>query len=347
MNLEVQVREWTSAQDIISSVPEVSKLNVDTAKSIAEGYSKTIMNLIELAKANAELPYISSEDDFDGMQRAGDLRKQFKKIRTEANNIRETLKKDSLQYGKAVQAVYNQIEDKSKTIEAYLQEQETYAERIAKQRMEELDAKRRAAIPNNLFGYMIANMNYGEISEQQFQALLSAAQGQYDTYVAEQKRKIISDRYAVADSISQFMSSIDYENIAIATHDEWVSIYSKAIDKQKKLVEELEYERAQKARLEKEREALERKNAMLNAVVRNAPTPVSAPFIEEEYPFDEYDSLPDIVQTSNIDITIFELENDPKYQFEIRVEQDGIRLESRITRAELQFIYEHIGAMLS
>jgi hypothetical protein len=303
------------------------------------------MNLIELAKANAELPYVSSEDDFDGMQRAGDLRKQFKKIRTEANNIRETLKKDSLQYGKAVQAVYNQIEDKSKTIEAYLQEQETYAERIAKQRMEELDAQRRSSIPNHLFSYMIANMNYGEISEQQFQSLLSAAQGQYDAYVAEQKRKIIAVRYAVADSISQFMSSIDYENIAIATHDEWVAIYSQAVDKQKKLVEELEYERAQKARLEKEREALERKNAMLNAAVRQTPAP--APFVEEDFPFDEYDDHPAVEQTSNMSLTIFELENDAKYQFAMRVEQDGVRLESRITRAELQSVYEHIGAMLS
>jgi len=345
MNLEVQVREWTSAQDIISSVPEVSKLSIDTAKSIADGYSKTIMSLIELAKANTELPYVSSEDDIEGMQKASDLRKQFKKIRTEADKIRETLKKDSLQYGKAVQAVYNQIEDKSKTIEAYLQEQETYAERMAKQRKQELHDQRMASIPNNLFGYMIANMNYGDISEQQFQALLSAAQTQYDDYVAEQKRRIIHDRYAVADSIKQFMAQEEYDSIAKATHDEWVIIYSNAINKQKKLVEELEYERLQKARIEKEKIELERKNAMLNAAVRQAPAP--APLIEEDFPFaDGYDNYA-IVQTSSIDIIIFEVENNPKYQFEIRAEQDGVRLESLITKEELTSIYEHIGSMLA
>jgi hypothetical protein len=106
------------------------------------------------------------------MRQAHDMRMKLTKIRTEADKTRKTLKEDSLNYGKAVQAIYNIIEMTTKKAESYLSEQENFIINLEMKRKAELKARREMELQPYSefvpFGTELAN-----ISEESFQQLLS------------------------------------------------------------------------------------------------------------------------------------------------------------------------------
>lgn len=62
------------------------------------------------------------------IREAKEARIALKRIRIGANKVRELLKRDAIDYGKAVQNVYNVIEEKIKPLEAHLKLQEDFVE---------------------------------------------------------------------------------------------------------------------------------------------------------------------------------------------------------------------------
>jgi hypothetical protein len=90
------------------------------------------------------------------MAQAREGRLILKNIRVEADKTRKELKEDSLSYGRAVQGVYNLIENTISPIEDYLLEQEKFAERAEAQRLDDLRSVRQKE--------MILFCNYAPLS---------------------------------------------------------------------------------------------------------------------------------------------------------------------------------------
>jgi len=112
-----------------------------TAANIKAEFQKFIDAIDEKAE-DAKAIVVTEASDIDGMSAAREARLELRTIRIKAENTRKVLKADSLQYGKAVQAIYNKIESLIKPIEEHLTNQEKFAEvQEAKEKAERLESR--------------------------------------------------------------------------------------------------------------------------------------------------------------------------------------------------------------
>lgn len=120
-------------------------LDVAIKKTITEQFLPYLAELNELRDQVIEIR-VTDIAQVDEMKAAKQARRLLQKIRTSADKTRQTLKEDSLKYGRAVQEVYNAIKDQIVPLEDYLREQEEYVERQAHARIAKLVADRQAEL---------------------------------------------------------------------------------------------------------------------------------------------------------------------------------------------------------
>lgn len=118
----------------ILQVDAINGLEVSTREAIQKAFLPFAQQFAEWEEKAKEI-VVTDVSETDKMKAAGEARKAIKKIRTGADAVRKSLKEDSLKYGKAVQDVYNKIEESITPIEEYLETQEKFKElEEAKQR---------------------------------------------------------------------------------------------------------------------------------------------------------------------------------------------------------------------
>lgn len=126
-------------------------------------------------KERAESLVVTDISQTREMKMAREARLALRELRISADKLRKELKEDSLRYGKAVQGVYNVIEAAITPIETHLEKQEKFKELFELKQREELRVLREELV-KDVREYVISNINLGEITEDDFQMLLTGAQ---------------------------------------------------------------------------------------------------------------------------------------------------------------------------
>lgn len=106
---------------------EESQLESQTALALNNKFV-TFFEQAEEWKKKAEGLVVTDVSQTREMKMAREARLALRDIRVNADKVRVALKEDSIRYGKAVQRIYNDIEQAIKPIEKYLEEQEKFAE---------------------------------------------------------------------------------------------------------------------------------------------------------------------------------------------------------------------------
>lgn len=112
-------------EEELVQVIKLNSLEHATEKAIRDSFLPFYEQAAEW-KEKALALVVKDINETDLMQQAREARLILQKIRTSADKKRKELKEDSLNYGRAVQGVYNFIEDLIKPIEKHLQEQEDF-----------------------------------------------------------------------------------------------------------------------------------------------------------------------------------------------------------------------------
>lgn len=144
------------------------------------------------------------------MKMAREARLALREIRINADKLRKQLKEDSLRYGRAVQGVYNVIESVISPIEKHLETQEKFREIFEAEQREKLRLEREELV-KDVRQYVIANINLGEITEDDFQLLWNGAKMQKQAAEIEAKR-LEAERNAIAEAEAQERERLRLEN---------------------------------------------------------------------------------------------------------------------------------------
>jgi hypothetical protein len=144
------------------------------------------------------------------MKMAREARLALREIRINADKLRKELKEDSLRYGRAVQGVYNVIEAAITPIEKHLEQQEKFKEIFELKQREALRVEREE-LTRDVRDYMFANINLGEITEDDFQRLWNGARLQKQA-AEEQARKAEEDRIAREKAAAEERERLRVEN---------------------------------------------------------------------------------------------------------------------------------------
>lgn len=144
------------------------------------------------------------------MKMAREARLALREIRINADKLRKELKEDSLRYGRAVQGVYNVIEAAISPIEKHLEQQEKFKELYELKQREALRAERED-LTRDVREYMFANVNLGEITEEDFQRLWNGAKLQ-KAAAEEAARQAEADRIAREKAAAEERERLRVEN---------------------------------------------------------------------------------------------------------------------------------------
>jgi len=91
---------------------------------------------------NAKAIVVTDASQKDLMQKAKEMRLKLRSIRTESDKLRADLKADSLNTGRLIQSIYNEIEGLITPLEAHLQTQEDFVKIQEATRLKELQRVR-------------------------------------------------------------------------------------------------------------------------------------------------------------------------------------------------------------
>lgn len=140
-------------------------------------------------KKLAEELVVNYESQTAEMAQAREGRLALKKLRTSADLMRKDLKAEALSYGNAVQAAYNEVEATIKPIEKILELKEKFAEIKAAERFEALKAERDAEIAPYI-QFVPSFANVALLSDNDYALVVSSAMMQ-----SEAEKKRIADDY--------------------------------------------------------------------------------------------------------------------------------------------------------
>lgn len=124
---------------------EKEHISNETGIEIRKGFV-SFLDYVMKNKELADSIIVTDASQKEEMQKAHDIRLDLKRIRVDADKKRKEMKEESLRYGKAVQAVYNYIEEMITPIEKHLEAQEKFVEIQEANAKAELKAKREAEI---------------------------------------------------------------------------------------------------------------------------------------------------------------------------------------------------------
>lgn len=178
--------QTTVENNAIVTIVSASGIEKTTADYIKENFQPFLDQAKEWNDKAKEL-VVTDVTQVKEMKLAREARLALKEIRVLCDKKRKALKEDSIRYGKAVQDVYNLIESVISPTEKYLQEQEDFkAIQEAKIRAE-LKAKR-DIIADPLREFIPVGLDFGSMSEDDFEKLITGAKMMLDARILEQKK---------------------------------------------------------------------------------------------------------------------------------------------------------------
>ncbi|MBU1067520.1 hypothetical protein KKE60_07010 [Patescibacteria group bacterium] len=175
----------------------VGKCGLDTpAGHIIYEKFKQFYDQIQAWDNKAKTLIVTNASQVDEMKMAREGRLFLARIRIDANKVRNTLKEDSIKYGKAVQSVYNFIEGLTTPIEKYLENQEKFVERQEEKRVWELVIARRDSLePYEEF--VPFGINLGVMSDDAFERFFKSVKIQKDEKIkqeADEKERVKKEK---------------------------------------------------------------------------------------------------------------------------------------------------------
>ena len=114
--------------DLVLLENQVAELENEDQQKFVVGKFEPFLQQVTDWEEKAKVLVVTSSLQRKEIREAKEARLALKRIRVGANKIREMLKRDALTYGKAVQSVYNVIEEKIKPLEEHLKLQEDFVE---------------------------------------------------------------------------------------------------------------------------------------------------------------------------------------------------------------------------
>ncbi|MFZ4705573.1 MAG: hypothetical protein ACOYMF_06140 [Bacteroidales bacterium] len=241
-------------------------LEQDTAKMLKERFAPFFEQTAQW-NAKAKELVVTSVTQTSEMKMAGVARKALKSLRVEADKLREDLKRDSLNYGRAVQGVYNLIEAEIKPTEDYLKLQEDFIIIQEQNRKAELKI-RRSEMLQPVAEFVPFAGNLEDMSDEAFDKLLESgkilqeAKAESDRQAAEtekEKERILAlekeRRASIGDLWRFFPAEWMDECLGELTVENWNILVDKT------MVAKAEYEKEQQ-RIADENERLKRKSEL-------------------------------------------------------------------------------------
>jgi hypothetical protein len=239
----------------------VATLDQGTAVTVKSSFSE----FLEQVKEWEEKAYsvnVTSIDQVELMTEAGTARKALVKIRTAADKRREDLKRDSLNYGRAVQECYNLIANKLKPMEEHLGKQEKFAELEEAKRKAELKQARLNEV-HPWIEFLPSGVDLGELNEDSYDLVKSGMQQKFNNkqaQIEEEQRaaKITAIHNQRRQQIAMYWGFLTDNqrnlNFGTITDDQWNSLFESAKEAYQMDLEERAKIRAENERLKSENE---------------------------------------------------------------------------------------------
>jgi len=161
---------------LVTVVTETGLLNPQ-----AEFIISKFKPLFESAKAlivESQDIVVSDVSEVELMKKARANRLALKEIRVNAGKTKTELKEDVLKYGKAVQGVFNLIEEAISPVEEHLEKQENFAKIIEEEKAKAIKAQRIQEISQYVEDYSI--YNFDSMSDEAFNALVASVKRDFD-----------------------------------------------------------------------------------------------------------------------------------------------------------------------
>ena len=251
------------ASDKITHV--TSDLDASSAEQLRASFDALFAKAGEWIKRAKEIE-VTSLDQTREMKLARESRLALKDIRVEAEKTRKALKEESLRWGRAIDGMCNVLKGLVEPIEAYLLEQETFAEREEETRRQAL--RRERAVMLEAFGADASiYADLAALPEHQWVSVVETARFARDARVeadrvaAVQREQEERSRLEEREALSKRMLEQDAENLRLRAE----------ADKKDR---ELKAERAKRVaaeRTEAERVALENKRVAEEEALLMAP----------------------------------------------------------------------------
>jgi len=162
-----------------------SKVEQSTALSLQNAFLPFYDNLLSWSE-KAKTLVVTDASQVREMKMAREGRLALRDIRVAANKKRIALKEDSTRYGKAVQNVYNLIDDLCTPAEKHLEEQEKFVEIQEENRKAELKAIRTAELAPYMEFSGCVIYSLGEYTEDEYQKILSDCKEALENKIAEE-----------------------------------------------------------------------------------------------------------------------------------------------------------------
>lgn len=255
--------EATTIQDNqLLAVIDKSGVEQSTADLLKQKFVPFLEQAAEW-KEKAESLVVTDESQTDLMKEARTARLALAKIRTSADKVREDLKRDSLNYGRAVQGVYNVIEAVIKPIEDHLAIQEKFKEVQEEKRRTALRIEREKIV-EQYREYIPYGIDFADITQTDFDKLINGAklqqkQAEEEQQKAEQERienermKELHDnrKGSVLNNWAFFPTEWKNENFGDISEDKWQELVNETL--------------AYKAKYELEQQRIKEENERLKA----------------------------------------------------------------------------------
>ncbi len=177
--------QYKTMENQLIKVISDSKVEQSTALSLQNAFLPFYDNLLSWSE-KAKTLVVTDASQVREMKMAREGRLALRDIRIAANKKRIALKEDSTRYGKAVQNVYNLIDDLCTPAEKHLEEQEKFVEIQEENRKAELKAIRTAELAPYMEFSGCVIYSLGEYTEDEYQKILSDCKEALENKIAEE-----------------------------------------------------------------------------------------------------------------------------------------------------------------
>jgi DNA repair exonuclease SbcCD ATPase subunit len=250
----------------IENVVAVSQVEPQTQLLLKQKFAPLFAKFKEWEKM-AKTIKVTDISQVDDMKKSKIAAKQVASIRIEADKVRKALKEDSNRYGKAVQSVYNMIEEAITPVEDYLNEQANFLKIQQEKRIAELRVSRgEECKPYSEF--VPSYIDLGIISDNDYANVLNGAKLQVEAKLkAEQERvrqeqltKLHEERSAKIKPYAAHFAGIEIlPNLSDYTDVEFAQIQQHLFRAEKKAIAEIEAKEKEAQELLKKKEEEEKR----------------------------------------------------------------------------------------
>lgn len=246
----------TTTSSTLERTIEESGLVPTSATALQQAFEPIFEKARDLVAKSAGI-VVTDATQVTAMKDARVHRLALKDVRVACNKLREELKRDSLNYGKAVQGVYNLIAGIIEPEEARLEEAEKFAERAEAARQEATRKARAEALAP--FCANVTIYPLGTMTDAAFAELLGGLQAAHEKRIADAK-KAEEDRISREKAEAEERARIKDENDRLRAEAEAREAAAKA--EREKAAKELAESQAKARREREEAEEAARKERL-------------------------------------------------------------------------------------